>query len=152
MTNVWSLLERRGLNFKLTFGFVALIVIFLIQGLINLASQRALVKDLRQLYEIELLGISNAKDALIDYTQALVSHTRQSPDYQVGLSPRAALALLSAARAWSLLEGRDHVLPEDIQLVLPAVAPHRLRPAGDALLRLNAAQITAHLIEAVPLP
>ncbi|MFA7268735.1 MAG: MoxR family ATPase [Sterolibacterium sp.] len=91
-------------------------------------------------------------DALIDYTQALVTHTRQSPDYQVGLSPRAALALLAAARAWALLEGRDYVLPEDIQLVLPAVAPHRLRPAGENLMRLNAAQIANRLIEAVPLP
>ena len=91
-------------------------------------------------------------DALIDYTQALVAYTRQSPDYQVGLSPRAALALLAAARAWALLEGRDHALPEDIQAVLPVVAPHRLRPAGDALLRLNAAQIAARLIDAVPLP
>ena len=91
-------------------------------------------------------------DNLIDYTQALVAYTRQSPDYQVGLSPRAALALLAAARAWALLEGRDYVLPEDIQVVLPAVAPHRLRPAGENLARLNAAQIASRLIEAVPLP
>ncbi|MDD5175796.1 MAG: AAA family ATPase [Sterolibacterium sp.] len=91
-------------------------------------------------------------DALIDYIQALVTHTRQSPDYQVGLSPRAALALLGAARAWALLAGRDHALPEDVQVILPAVAPHRLRPAGDTLMRLNAAQIATRLIEAVPLP
>lgn len=91
-------------------------------------------------------------DALIDYTQALVSHTRHSPDYQVGLSPRAALALLAAARAWAYLEGREHALPEDIQAVLPAVAPHRLRPAGESMLRLTAAQIATRLIEAVPLP
>ncbi len=91
-------------------------------------------------------------DALIDYVQALVAHTRQSPDYQAGLSPRAALALLQAARAWALLEGRDHVLPEDIQAVLPAVAPHRLRPADDKLLRLGATAIARRLIEAVPLP
>ncbi len=91
-------------------------------------------------------------DALIDYVQALVAHTRQSPDYQAGLSPRAALALLHAARAWALLEGRDHVLPEDIQAVLPAVAPHRLRLADDKLLRVGAAGIARRLIEAVPLP
>jgi MoxR-like ATPase len=91
-------------------------------------------------------------DSLIDYTQALVTFTRHSPDYQVGLSPRAALALLAAARAWALLEGRDFALPEDVQTVLPAVAPHRLRPAGENLARLNAAQIASRLIEAVPLP
>ncbi|MEK7736969.1 MAG: AAA family ATPase, partial [Pseudomonadota bacterium] len=81
--------------------------------------------------ELSALQLAVAKvhisDALIEYTQALVAHTRQSPDYQVGLSPRAALALLAAARAWALLEGRDHALPEDIQTVLPVVAPHRLR-------------------------
>ena len=87
-------------------------------------------------------------DALIDYVQALVAHTRLSPEYEFGLSPRAALALLAAARAWAYLEGRDHALPEDIQAVLPAVAAHRLQPAADA----SASQIAAALIEAVPLP
>ncbi|MFA7279482.1 MAG: AAA family ATPase [Sterolibacterium sp.] len=91
-------------------------------------------------------------DSLIDYTQALVTFTRHSSDYQVGLSPRAALALLAAARAWAFLEGRDFALPEDVQIVLPAVAPHRLRPAGENMARLNAAQIASRLIEAVPLP
>ena len=106
----------------------------------------------------ELLGLQKAvtqvhvADTLIDYTQGLVTHTRQSPDYQVGLSPRAALALLAAARAWAFLEGRDYALPEDVQVVLSAVAPHRLRPAGDNLQRLNATQIATRLIEAVPLP
>ena len=94
----------------------------------------------------------HVSDALIDYTQALVEHTRRSPDYQTGLSPRAALALLAAARAWALLEKRNHVLPEDIQTILPAVAPHRLRFAEDRLQRLNAAQIAERLIEAVPSP
>jgi MoxR-like ATPase len=87
-------------------------------------------------------------DALIDYVQALVAYTRQSPEYEFGLSPRAALALLAAARAWALLEGRDHALPEDIQVVLPAVAAHRLQPAAGA----SDSRIAAALIEAVPLP
>jgi len=91
-------------------------------------------------------------DSLIDYTQSLVTHTRQSPDYQIGMSPRAAIALLAAARAWALLEGRDYAVPEDIQAVLPAVVPHRLRPAEENLARLNATQIASRLIEAVPLP
>jgi MoxR-like ATPase len=94
----------------------------------------------------------HVSDALIDYVQALVAHTRQSPQFEAGLSPRAALALLHAARAWALLAGRDHVLPEDLQAVLPAVAPHRLRPADDHLARLDAEQIARRLIEAVPLP
>ncbi len=88
--------------------------------------------------------------ALIDYVQALVAYTRNSPDYPFGLSPRAALALLAAARAWAWLAGRDHALPEDIQAVLPAVAGHRLRPTGQT--PTGAGTIAAALIEAVPLP
>ncbi len=98
------------------------------------------------------IGRIHVSDALIEYTQALVEYTRQSPDYQVGLSPRAALALLAASRAWALLDERKHVLPEDIQAVLPVVAPHRLRLTDDKLQRLSAAQIAARLIEAVSLP
>ncbi len=91
-------------------------------------------------------------DALIDYAQALVAYTRTCADYQHGLSPRAALALLAAARAWALLEGREHVLPEDVQAILPAVAPHRLQIANETVQRLNAGAIARRLIEAVPLP
>ncbi len=71
----------------------------------------------------------HASAPLIDYVQALVEATRQSPLFQHGLSPRAGLALLAAARAWAWLAGRDMVLPDDVQAVLPAVACHRLRSA-----------------------
>jgi len=91
-------------------------------------------------------------EPLIDYVQALVAYTRQSPEFQTGLSPRAGMALLTAARAWALLEGRDYAIPEDIQAVLPAVVPHRLRPSSDVLQRRNSDQIASGLIEAVPLP
>ena len=64
---------------------------------------------------------------------------------------RACLALLAVARAWALLDGRDHVLPEDVQAVLPGVVGHRLRPADEAA-RSDAETIAATLIEAVPLP
>src|SRR2546429_9322160 len=69
---------------------------------------------------------------LLDYIQALVEHSRRSPEYATGLSPRAALALLHASRAWALLEGRYKAVPEDVQAVLPGVALLRLRawPAG----------------------
>jgi MoxR-like ATPase len=91
-------------------------------------------------------------EALLDYVQALVAYTREAPDWQAGLSPRAALALLAAARAWAWLDGRDHVLPDDVQIVLPGVACHRLHPAGDTAARLSPADIAARLIEAVPIP
>jgi len=94
----------------------------------------------------------HVSDALLDYIQELVAYTRSSPQWQAGLSPRAALALLAAARAWALLEGRDHVLPEDVQAVLPGVAIHRLHPSGEATARMSATDIAARLIEAVPIP
>jgi MoxR-like ATPase len=70
-------------------------------------------------------------EALVDYVQALLGTTRNNPELANGLSPRAGLGLLSAARAWALLDGRDHVLPEDVQTLFPHVAAHRLHLAGD---------------------
>jgi MoxR-like ATPase len=87
--------------------------------------------------------------ALLDYVQAIVEHTRRSPDYVAGLSPRAALALVHSARAWALLEGRDKVIPEDVQAILPGVAAHRLRPAHEAVRRVD---VGAQLLAAVPVP
>lgn len=72
----------------------------------------------------------HASDALLDYVQGLVRFSRESGYYELGLSPRAGLALLSAARAWAFVEGRDMVLPEDVQAVLAPVCGHRLHPAG----------------------
>lgn len=89
---------------------------------------------------------------LLDYVQALALHTRHAPEWQNGLSPRACLGLIAAARAWALLDGRDHVLPEDVQAVLPAVAIHRLQPLGGTTERRPADVITRSLVEAVPLP
>jgi MoxR-like ATPase len=74
----------------------------------------------------------HASAALIDYVQALAAASRQNGMFAEGLSPRAAIALLQAARAWASLEGRDHVLPEDVQAVLVPVCAHRLRPLKSA--------------------
>ncbi|MBB4862400.1 MoxR-like ATPase [Pseudomonas nitritireducens] len=72
-----------------------------------------------------------ASDALVDYVLRLVEATRSQPAFALGLSPRGSLALLAAARAWALLAGRDYVIPEDVQVVLPSVAGHRLRDQAD---------------------
>jgi len=92
-------------------------------------------------------------NALLDYVQALLAHTRSSGKYAEGLSPRAGIALLAAARAWAWLDGRDHLIPEDIQNVLPAVAGHRLhaatREGGRAL---HGKELVAQLIQAVRVP
>ena len=87
--------------------------------------------------------------ALLDYVQAIVEHTRRSPEFAAGLSPRAALALVRSARAWALIEGRDQVIPEDVQAVLPGVAAHRLRPAHDSARHID---VGALLLAAVPIP
>ena len=70
--------------------------------------------------------------ALVTYVQALAQASRQNGLFAEGLSPRAAIALLQAGRAWAALEGRDHVIPEDIQAVLVPVCAHRLRPLRSA--------------------
>lgn len=86
-----------------------------------------------------------ASAALLDYLQALVLASRRHADIRVGLSPRAGLALLGAARAWALLSGRGHVLPEDIQALFVPLAAHRLvagrGAGGDALARALLADV-----------
>ncbi len=74
----------------------------------------------------------HASDALIGYVQALLLRSRHQAGVRVGLSPRAGIALLRAARAYAMLLGRQHVLPEDVQALFGAVAAHRLIPESEA--------------------
>jgi MoxR-like ATPase len=83
--------------------------------------------------------------ALLDYAQALVAYTRNVPTL-TGLSPRAAIGLLRAARAWALIAGRDAVIPEHVQEVFAAVAGHRLRQRDGSM------TAAARVLEAVPIP
>lgn len=85
-------------------------------------------------------------DALLDYLQGILQYTRQSSHFNAGLSPRAGLGLKQCAQAWALLAGRDHVIPEDIQAILPSVAGHRL--VSNNTLSSNAELIT-QLLKAV---
>jgi MoxR-like ATPase len=93
----------------------------------------------------------HTSNALLDYVQALADHTRRAADYVNGLSPRAVLALLHAARAWALMAGRGHAVPEDVQAVLPVVVGHRLVPAGEVT-RANGADVADRLIKQVAIP
>lgn len=77
-------------------------------------------------------GSVHATETLLDYVQRLVAYTRQDDRFSFGLSPRGAQALMRGARTWALMHDRNHVLPEDIQMVLPAVVDHRLRSTSDA--------------------
>ncbi len=89
----------------------------------------------------------HAADAVLDYIQRLVAHTRTAQGFQHGLSPRGTLALLRASQAWALLAGRDHLLPEDVQAVLLPVAEHRLRGGLEDQGRTHS--LTAQLLKAV---
>jgi MoxR-like ATPase len=84
--------------------------------------------------------------ALLDYVQALVAHTRRAPGVNAGLSPRAAIGLLRAARAWALISGRHAVIPEHVQAVFASVVEHRVRQRGNDAVAVN------RLLEAVPVP
>lgn len=78
----------------------------------------------------EILEVT-ASPALLDYIQDIVDFSRQSDHFVIGLSPRAGLSILRSARSWAYLHGRDFVLPEDIQHILPWVVGHRLRSQAD---------------------
>ncbi len=90
-------------------------------------------------------------DPILDYCQELLSFSRGASRFLSGLSPRAGLSLLRAAKAWALLEGRDHVIPDDIQAVLQPVVDHRLRfrPESERESYKSASEV---LLSSVPVP
>ncbi|MBC7683237.1 MAG: AAA family ATPase, partial [Ferruginibacter sp.] len=104
--------------------------------------------ELQQLQQ-QVLQV-HAADPLLDYVQDLVAATRSGRWFLQGLSPRAGIAVLRAAKAQALLSGRDYVAPDDVQAILAQTVAHRLVPVGDAG-RGAVAQVQA-MIEAVPLP
>jgi len=96
--------------------------------------RRQLLQQLQAVISVDkLMAIQAAtqdihvSSAIIDYVQQLLAHSRHSGLFHFGLSPRAGLGLLRAAQAWALIDQREHVLPEDIQAVLPSVVSHRLQ-------------------------
>jgi MoxR-like ATPase len=92
----------------------------------------------------------HAADPLLNYVQDLVAATRSGRWFLQGLSPRAGIALVRAAKAQALLSGRDYVAPDDVQAILAQTIGHRLVPVGDAG-RGPMEQVRA-MMEAVPLP
>src|SRR6478672_7660610 len=89
-------------------------------------------------------------DPLLNYVQDLVAATRSGRWFLQGLSPRAGIALVRAAKAQALISGRDYVAPDDVQAVLPQTIAHRLVPVGDA--GRGAVEQVRAMVEAVPLP
>ena len=128
------------------------------RGLLSGVDRRELIAHLNpQMESAELLALQQrvrqvfASPALLDYLQAILRHTREAARYTHGLSPRAGLALLSAARAWALLDEREAVIPEDVQAVLPGVVSHRLQVAGEYQ-KQHSDTLARELIEAVAIP
>jgi len=92
-------------------------------------------------------------DAVKQYAVALVTATREAPDVRLGASPRSTLQLLRTARAFAALEGRDYVLPDDLQNLAVPVFAHRLIPTADAQLsRRTTDTIVADIVHRLPLP
>ena len=91
------------------------------------------------------------KDALVSYVQALVRHTRESADIDIGLSPRGAQALVAAARAYAYVGNHSGVYPDDVQAVFASVAGHRLKPAGSTRFR-SPAELCQHVLDSVAIP
>ena len=128
------------------------------RGLLAGVERREIVSGLTpQMSAAELLALQQqvrqvvVAPALLDYVQAILRHTRESARFVHGLSPRAGLALLAASRAWSLIDGRNAVIPEDVQAVLPGVASHRLQSVQDMQVS-DGNKLARELIEAVAIP
>jgi MoxR-like ATPase len=95
----------------------------------------------------------HASSAVKQYLVDLVSATRTHPDLRLGASPRASLHLLRACRAQAALAGRDHVLPDDVQLLAEPVLAHRLLPTADAqLARRSVTDMLDDVLSQVPVP
>lgn len=124
------------------------------RGLLSGVDRRDIIARLTpQMDATELLTLQQQvkqvfiSEALLDYVQAILRHTRESSHYTHGLSPRAGLAILSAARAWALIDGRDAVIPEDVQTILPGIVSHRLQILGEP-----SHHMAQELIAAVAIP
>ena len=125
--------------------------------LLNGVDRRELVDALPSLLTAaELLELQrqvqavHAADPLLDYVQDLLAATRSGQWFVQGLSPRAGIAVLRAAKARALLNGRTYVAPDDVRAILPQTIAHRLIPTGDA--NRGAKEQVRAMLEAVPLP
>lgn len=93
----------------------------------------------------------HVSEALMDYIQSLVRHTRESADIEIGLSPRGAQALVAAARAVAFVKSHSGVYPDDVQAVFAAIAGHRLKPSGGTRFR-SPAELCQHVLDDVAIP
>ena len=126
--------------------------------LITGEDRRELLQNLNPSMTPELLiQLQNAvnsvhlSEPLIDYIQALVRFTRESPDIETGLSPRGSQALALAAKAHAYIQHHAGAFPDDVQAVFGSVAGHRLRPASNSSYR-NRGELSRHVLDNVAIP
>jgi MoxR-like ATPase len=120
--------------------------------------RREMLRDIEAVASPEMLSALQetarnvpVTDALVGYVQALVRHTRESADIEIGLSPRGAQALVAAARAHAFVENHSGVYPDDVQAVFAAVAGHRLKPAASTRFR-SPSELCQHVLDSVAIP
>jgi len=137
---------------RLSLGYPALVAE---RDLLMGKARREVLASLRPILEMGELPMAqqavsevHASGAVVDYVLRLAVATRRAEQYGGGLSPRATLALMAAARAWAWLAGRDYLIPEDVQAVLPAVAGPRLGGPDGATGNAQARR----LLDEVPVP
>jgi MoxR-like ATPase len=126
--------------------------------LITGTDRRQMLADIKpsttpeQLLELQVAASQvHMSEPLVDYIQALVRQTRESPDIEIGMSPRGAQALAAAAKAHAFIEQHNGVYPDDVQAVFAAVAGHRLKPATASSTR-SAAELCQNVLDSVAIP
>ena len=116
----------------------------MLAGMLPILSPEDLLALQRQVQQV------HAAEPLLNYLQDLIAATRSGRWFIQGLSPRAGIAVLRAARAQAFVSGRDYVAPDDIQAILPQTVAHRLVPVGDA--GRGAIEQVRAMVDAIPLP
>ena len=116
----------------------------MLAGMLPTLSPEDLLALQRQVQQV------HAAEPLLNYLQDLIAATRSGRWFIQGLSPRAGIAVLRAARAQAFVSGRDYVAPDDIQAILPQTVAHRLVPVGDA--GRGAFEQVRAMVDAIPLP
>jgi MoxR-like ATPase len=116
----------------------------LLRPVTDAATVRGLIATVRDVH---------VADPIKQYAVNLVNATRESPELRLGASPRATLQLLRTARAVAALEGRDYVLPDDLQALAVPVLAHRIIPTAESQLsRRTTDAVVADLVHRMPLP
>lgn len=117
----------------------------------DMLAQLKPVLDARELQRLQAaVAAVHTADPVLDYLQDLMQATRSGRWFVQGLSPRAALAVVRAAKAQAFLQGREYVAPDDVADILPQTVSHRLVPVADA--GRGAAEQVRAMLDAVPLP